>query len=106
MTATTDTTDAVALDDLDTWVQLYRDMGAAIATLEDKRKAARERIEQALGDHETGTVDGVPVVRWAHVTSTRLDQRKAKNLLGDRVDEAMVETTSRRFVLVEPEDKS
>jgi predicted phage-related endonuclease len=102
---TAGTASPVPLDDLATWVQLYADMNTAIAALEEKKKAARDRIEAALGDAETGTVAGVPVIRWAHVTSTRLDQRKAKQLLGDRVDEAMVETTSRRFVLVDPDEQ-
>lgn len=106
MTAATDTAPTVDLDDLATWVQLYADMTTAIAALEERKKAARERIESALGDAETGTVAGIPVVRWTHVTSSRLDQRKAKQLLGDRVDEAMVETTSRRFVLVDPEEQA
>ncbi|MFN8147955.1 MAG: hypothetical protein U0R76_10865 [Candidatus Nanopelagicales bacterium] len=104
MTTTGTETPTVALDDLATWVQLYADMNTAIAALEEKKKAAREHIEAALGDAETGTVAGIPVIRWTHVTSSRLDQRKAKQLLGDRVDEAMVETTSRRFALVETED--
>lgn len=104
MTVTDTDTPAIALDDLATWVQLHRDMTTAIAALEERRKAAREHIEAAMGEHETGTVAGVPVVRWTHVTSKRLDQRKAKQLLGDRVDEAMVETTSRRFALVDAED--
>ena len=76
-------------------------MNTAIAALEERKKAAREHIEAALGDAETGTIAGVPVVHWTHVTSKRLDQAKAKLLLGDRLDEAMVETTSRRFVLVD-----
>lgn len=95
----------IALDDLANWIDLYRQATDGIAALEERRKVARERIEAALGDAETGTVDGRPVVRWAHVTTRRLDQRRAKELLGDRVDDAMTEVTSRRFALV-TEDES
>ena len=103
----TDNDTAVPLDDLATWLDLYRQATDGIAALEERRKVARERIEAALGDAETGTVEGRPVVRWTHVTSTRLDQRKAKALLTVRglLDDAMTETTSRRFVLV-TEDES
>lgn len=104
MTTDTATPSPVALDDLATWIDLHRDTTLAIAALDERRKVAREHIEAALGDAETGTVAGIPVVRWTHVTSTRLDQRKAKQLLGDRIDEAMVETVSRRFALIDPED--
>jgi predicted phage-related endonuclease len=100
-------TDTAALDDLTSWLDLYRQATDGIAALEERRKVARERIEAALGDAETGTVDGRPVVRWTHVTSRRLDQAKAKGLLADYnlLDDAMTETTSRRFVLV-TEDES
>lgn len=100
----TSTDTAVPLDDLEHWIDLLAEANAGIAALEERRRVARERIEEALGDAETGTVAGVPRVRWAHVTSKRLDQAKAKQLLGDRLDEAMVETSSRRFVLVDAED--
>lgn len=108
MTTDTETTAPIALDDLASWVALYRDTDDAIKALEEKKKAARERIEAALGDAETGTVDGRPVVRWSHVTSRRLDQTLAKALLKDRdlLDAAMVETTSRRFALVVEESSS
>lgn len=104
---TTDTV-PVALDDLATWINLYAEASAGIAALEERKKAAREHIELALGDAETGTVGGVPRVRWAHVTSTRLDQAKAKGLLKDYnlLDQCMVESSSRRFVLVDAEDEA
>lgn len=103
MTTTEHETDnAIALDDLASWVALYRETDDTIKLLEERKKAARERIEAALGDAETGTVDGRPAVRWTRVTSKRLDQGIAKALLKDRdlLDAAMVETTSRRFALV------
>jgi len=92
---------AVDVTDVTSWLQLYKLTGEQITALEEKRQVAREHIEAALGDNETGTLNGAPVVRWSFVTSKRLDQKKAKELLGDRVDEAMVEGTSRRFALVE-----
>lgn len=94
------------LDALANWIDLYRQATDGIAALEERRKVAREHIEAALGDAETGTVDGRPVVRWTHVTSRRLDQAKAKALLtaAGALDDAMTETTSRRFALVVEEE--
>lgn len=102
---TLDTDNAVELDGLSTWVALYRDLSDRIAALDEQRKEARSRIEAALGDAETGTIGGRPAVRWTVVRSTRLDQAKAKGLLKDYnlLDAALVETTSRRFQLVEEE---
>ena len=98
---------SVELDGLSSWVALYRDLSDRIAALDEQRKEARSRIEAALGDAETDTIGGRPAVRWTHVTSTRLDQKLAKGLLQDYnlLDAAMVETTSRRFQLVD-EDES
>lgn len=95
----TETTIELAAD-IAAWLNLYAEADVLIKQLEERKTAARERIEAALGDNETGTVAGRPAVRWSFVTSKRLDQKKAKALLGDRVDEAMVESTSRRFSLV------
>lgn len=102
----TDTDTTAPLDDLTSWLELYRQATDGIAALEERRKVARERIEAALGDAETGTVDGRPVVRWTHVTSKRLDQTKAKAILTARglINDAMTETTSRRFALVTEEE--
>lgn len=104
---TTTDTDTVALDDLDSWIELYASVSATIAALDEKRRVAREHIEAALGDAETGTVAGIARVRWAHVTSTRLDQAKAKGLLKDYnlLEQCMVESSSRRFVLVDPDEQ-
>lgn len=103
---TTENDTAVPLDDLASWLDLYRQATDGIAALEERRKVARERIEAALGDAETGTLDGRPVVRWTHVTTRRLDQTKAKALLTVRglLEHAMTETTSRRFAIVTEEE--
>jgi hypothetical protein len=40
-------------------------------------------------------------VRWSHVTSTRFDQKAAREFLGDAAASFMVPTTTRRFTIVE-----
>lgn len=98
-------TPTVELDSLANWVELYAETQARIKALQERAAAARERIEAALGDAETGTVAGTPVVRWAHVTSVRLDQGRAKRALQALgvLDQCQVTATSRRFTLVEAE---
>lgn len=89
-----------AIDEVAGWVDVIRVAQQQIAQKQEVIAHARERIEDALGDAEVGTVDGAPAVRWTYVTSTRFDQKKAKAILGDEADACMTETTTRRFTLV------
>ena len=90
------------LDELRGWIDIYTAGQEAKAKAEEAMAVAREKIEDALGDDEVGTVDGAPVVRWTHVTSTRFDQKAAKALLTQtQLAKCMVASESRRFTLVE-----
>jgi predicted phage-related endonuclease len=84
------------------WLELYKKTQAEIKALEEKASTAKEKIQEALGDNEIGTLDGSPVVRWTKVTSTRLDMKKAREVLDPKILEFLSsESTSRRFTLVE-----
>jgi predicted phage-related endonuclease len=89
------------IDELKGWLAIYREAKNAIAKAEEAAQMAREKIEDALGDDEVGTIDGEPVVRWTFVRSERFDQKKAKAILGDDAAACMVPTETRRFTLVE-----
>lgn len=89
------------LDEIKGWLDVYRAAAAEKAKAEDVMAQAREKIEDALGDDEVGTIGGQPVVRWTFVRSERFDQKKAKALLGDDAAACIVPTESRRFTLVE-----
>lgn len=93
------------LDEIKGWLDVYRAAAAEKARAEDVMAQARERIEDALGDDEVGTVDGQPVVRWTFVRSERFDIKKAKAILGDEAAACIVPSESRRFTLVEAGDK-
>jgi predicted phage-related endonuclease len=84
------------------WLELYKKTQADIKALEEKASTAKEKIQEALGDNEIGTLDGLPVVRWTKVTSTRLDMKKAREVLDPKILQFLSsECTSRRFTLVE-----
>lgn len=84
------------------WLELYKKTQAEIKALEEKAGTAKEKIQEALGENEVGTLDGSPVVRWTKVTSTRLDMKKAREVLDPKIlDFLSSESTSRRFTLVE-----
>ena len=91
--------------DMKGWIELLRLSQADIKALEEKVAVAREKIQEALGDNEIGLIDGTPVVRWTKVTSTRLDMKKAKEVLDPKILAFLSsESTSRRFTLVEPDE--
>ena len=91
---------STALDELKGWLDVYRAAAAEKSRAESVMAQAREKIEDALGDDEVGTVDGAPVVRWTFVRSSRFDQKKAKAILGDEYDACLVPVETRRFTLV------
>ena len=91
--------------DMAGWLELYKKTQAEIKVLEEKAATAKEKIQEALGENEIGTLDGSPVVRWTKVTSTRLDLRKAKEVLAPAILGFLsTETTSRRFTIVETDE--
>lgn len=91
--------------DMKGWIELLKLSQAEIKALEEKVAAAREKIQEALGENEIGTLDGSPVVRWTKVTSTRLDLRKAKEVLAPSILGFLsTESVSRRFTLVESDE--
>lgn len=78
----------------------YRQAREQIATWTEIADQARARLEQQLGERQTGTVDGLPVIRWARVKSTRLDQTLVKSLHPGVHAECQTTSESRRFTVV------
>ena len=91
--------------DMAGWIELYKKTQADIKVLEEKVAAAKEKIQEALGENEIGLIDGSPVVRWTKVTSTRLDMKKAKEVLDPKILAFLSsESVSRRFSLVDTDE--
>ena len=81
-------------------VAAYNDTDEQVKELEARKKEIRAVIEEALGDKETGTVNGAPVVRWTYVKTSRLDQTLLKELHPRAYAECQTVTTARRFTPV------
>lgn len=63
------------------WLEEYKRLQVEKKLLEERMEIARAHVELALGDNELGTVNGVPVVKWAWSARNSFDQTKAKKLL-------------------------
>ena len=96
---------AQPLDELKGWITILRGYIAQRDEIQEHIDMARAKIEDALGDHDTGTIAGVPVVKWTHVSSNRFDQKIAKTFLtDDQLTQCMNIVDSRRFVLLDMSD--
>ena len=79
----------------------YIEAKAMIKQWEEKADIAAEQVKFALGDAETGLVNGREAVRWTTVESRRIDTKKIRELLTEeQVAGLEVVQTSRRFVVV------
>ncbi len=83
----------------------YRLAMDEIKRFERAAATVEELIKRELGEHEYATVDGEPVVRWAHVKSRRLDM----DALRESVDPAIlascyVQKEGRRFIVLAKKD--
>ena len=89
------------IDNLAGWLDLLREATHRKGIEDEQIKICRAKIEEALGESEIGTVNGMPVVSWKWVKSNRLDQTLAKEMLtAEQLAACMTETTMRRFVVV------
>jgi len=89
------------IDELAGWLDLLREAKQRKDIEYEQIKMCREKIEEALGESEMGTVNGKPVVSWRWVKSNRLDQTLAKQVLTPaQLQSCMTEVNSRRFILV------
>ena len=89
------------IDNLAGWLDLLRAATHRKGIEDEQIKICRAKIEEALGESEIGTVNGMPVVSWRWVKSNRLDQTLAKQVLTpEQLQSCMTEVSSRRFVLV------
>jgi predicted phage-related endonuclease len=88
---------AVAAD-----IARLRRVKAEIGELQEQADLLTERIKSALGDAIIGTVNGAPAVKWSMVESSRLDIKKAREVLPPQVlDLLEVKSQSRRFTLLD-----
>ena len=92
----------VELDAVANWVMHLKQLRADRAEIDEQIEQAENQIKDALGDAETGTIGGEPVIKWTHIVANRFDQKAAKAILSDEQIAACTKPSeSRRFTIVE-----
>jgi len=96
----------LAMVDLDptasAFLAAYIEAKAKVKEWSEKADIARQQVEAALGDHEIGLVNGREAVRWTTVRSTRIDTKRAREiLLPELLAILETEQVTRRFSIVD-----
>lgn len=71
------------------------------AELSELEASAKDAVQAALGDDDTGTIDGDPAVTWKTHKRTSLDQRYFKKTFPEIYAECQVTSEVRRFEVTE-----
>ena len=88
------------LDDLRAQVEILRwckEQHAKIKELEDQAKAA---VQDAMGDADTGILDGEIAIAWGSYKRNAFDQKAFKALHPEMFEEFKSSTPYRRFDIV------
>jgi hypothetical protein len=87
------------------WLEAYIEAKAKIKEFTEKADRAQEQVKAALGDCETGLVNGREAIRWSTVESKRIDLTKLRSLLPQQVlDLVEVISVTRRFSIVDGDE--
>ena len=71
------------------------------AELKATEEAARDALEQALGDSDEGELDGHVVVTWKFMKRNALDQKFLRETYPDLYESCKRITETRRFEIVD-----
>ena len=89
----------VELDALRAQIEILRFAKERIAELTELEKTARAAIEAAMGDADTGTLDGKVAIFWQHGKRTALNQKLLKEKFHDIWFECLETSPTRRFTI-------
>lgn len=92
---------AVDLEKLRWAVETLRDVKQRKAEIKAAEELARDAIEQALGDNDTGELDGHVVVTWKYIKRNALDQKFLRDTYPDLYESCKRVTEVRRFEIVD-----
>ena len=68
-----------------------------MAELKEMQEQSRAIVEEALGEHESGTLDGEEVIAFKHLKQRRLNHSKLRELYPEVAESCTDTTELRRF---------
>lgn len=89
------------LDEMRAQVEILRWCKQKRAEIKELEDTARSVVQDALGDDDTGTVDGEVAVTWKTSKRRALDQKALAAAHPDLVEEFKTATEVRRFEVVD-----
>lgn len=92
------------LDNLRAQIAILRHVKAKRLELSELEANARAAVEEALGEDEEGTLDGVTVIRWSRQKRTSLNQKLLKELHPEIAAECMDTVEVRRMLIIDERD--
>jgi predicted phage-related endonuclease len=95
------TTDVVALDTLAEELRLLRQITAQLAALGKLQTTIQRKIKSALGNAETGTFAGQPVVTWKRTLRVGVSQKLLKQRYPRIVADVLDITEVRTFKVLD-----
>jgi predicted phage-related endonuclease len=93
-------TPTIALDHLNDRLARMAWIGSKIAELATEHDEIKASIQDEMGDAETATVNGRPVVRWTKHVRHSLDQKALKKNSPEVWNQFVTTSFVRRFTLV------
>lgn len=90
-----------ALDNVRGAVEVLRYCKAKKAELTERENDAKAAIQEALGNDDSGTIDGVEVVTWKTHKRRALDQKALRAKLPEVFDLYSTTTEVRRFEVLD-----
>lgn len=95
---------SVNLDALRVQIEILRSIKARKAELKELEDNHRGAVEDAMGDADTGTLDGEVAIRWGRYKKRTLDQKALADEHPRLVEEFKKTSEVRRFEVVTDED--
>lgn len=89
------------LNDLRAQIEILRWCKAKRAEMSEMEATAKAAIQEAMGDDDTGTLDGDTAITWKTHKRVALDQRYLKKTFPDVYAECQTASEVRRFEVTE-----
>lgn len=96
---------SVNLESLRAQIEILRMCKRRKSDLKELEDNARGAVEEAMGEADTGTLDGEVAITWKRHKRRSLDQKALAAAHPETVEEFRTTTEVRKFEVMEPDDE-